>query len=1445
VSAESYIQVARRGGTPHTVGRFRCAFIGQGIILLRLIELLQERGHEVVGVFLNELGPEIALQPAGIPFCTDTDQIANFLTASPIDLLFSVANKHVLHRPLIDHPRLMSINYHNGPLPAYAGLRAPAWAIFNGEPTHGITWHGIAEKIDAGEILVQRRFTLSPTETTGSLNEKCTFAAIEGFNELLDGLESFGSGMPRRKQDPSQRSYYGLKRTIPRAGIIDWSTTALQISAFVRASLWGPNTNDFGSASVLPSLTATPIPVADARIEECPFGTPPGRVLRCEGSTITVAAANGAVRLTLHDGYSNEKPRCGANLPILTTEELSSVAAAYGDTILRGHLWLPALEQVAHRKHHFDESDNGEIGSLPIRMRNGASPETCEAAFVQAVRRVLGSHAIVAVDARTREESSGVTLKRFLSQWIPLILRNECSATQLLADLRELPPFLRDIGLRRPRLAGLSGWEKRQSAYLLREMDTPDLSFLPIGSVAFAATTDPLLHYRGRHGLQVAEAIAGYMKKTNDNSGQLPPSGELQRVRQSPSNAGTSTRKPFPRDKSVVDFFREQVQERPDAPALQDGQLVMSYRDIDRLSDQVAGKLLGGGLRREENVALLLNCSRHFVVSALGVLKAGGSYLPLEVAAPPGRLQFQLSDSGAAHAITIAKYRDLLTDWSGRKYVLDGAPAGLPLADLNLPQVPSDPARRAYLIYTSGSTGRPNAVEIEHHSLTNLVCHYQRELGLTHRDRATMLAHVTFDASVADLWPCLCCGGTVLIPPQDMLLDVDGTIQWLAQERVTYSFVPTAIAEQMLRRRWPESLSLRYLLTGGDTLHGRPSEGLPFSVLNTYGPTENTVDSTWAIVAPSEGGPRPSIGQPTTNVSVYVLDEVGMPVAEGEEGELYLGGEQVARGYLNRPELTTQRFVADPFVDLAGARMYRTGDRARWNDEGELEFLGRRDLQIQLHGRRVELGEMEALLLKHPQVVEACCTAITNWGNATGIAAHVVPRARTERLIDELRGHLALELPPVLLPAKIVLHESLPRGTSGKVDRMLLKDSVATAMPGATEAEAGESLRESLSNLWCNALSLEHGAPKDATFWDLGGDSMRAVQLILRVRDLTGRQFPLSSFLVNPTLSGLQQIVEEVSRRETTPVLTFRRDGNRRPLFCLYGPWGDVGVYTHLAEALGGDQPVFGVRSPALTNGEKVAEKLEDAAATVIALIRSTTDDPEPALLGYSWGGVLAFEVARQWKCSEGKQMFVGLIGSLPPLHNVTNAIRFKHFLRWFPRAAWHILRQRSTWNKGLFRLRELARRTLTTMRPQANFEPPLPYWVNDPLSQAHLGLSNRYKPVISTPLDLHLFREESAFTTFPHPLRPLDRSYLPDCGWSEWSKRPVVVHLIDAEHKDVMRPPKVQWLADLLRKAMHDHYGTSIVRLRNDNDNCEHAANAAAHPDTAQADFSCHRSPV
>ncbi len=339
---------------------------------------------------------------------------------------------------------------------------------------------------------------------------------------------------------------------------------------------------------------------------------------------------------------------------------------------------------------------------------------------------------------------------------------------------------------------------------------------------------------------------------------------------------------PYPYERSVVDFIREKVLQQPEAPAVQDGGRVMSYRELDLCSNRVAQHLLQCGLQDEDVVAVYLSASWEFLVAVLGVLKAGGTYFPVATDIPDKRLEYLLADS---------RSRWVLTDQSGRQHLASFSVVNLEIMELMAraetgadmdPQILFNPKRRAYITYTSGSTGQPKGVEIEHGALMNFVCCCQERFNITSSDRAAMLAYVSFDASVGDIWPALSAGGTVVIPPEGILLKPEGLVEWLAQEKLTLAFVSTGLVELILPRRWPVNLALRYKITAGDRLRVRPPAGLSFALINGYGPTENTVFSTWSEVLPEDGNKQPPpIGGPLANTTAYVLNAELRPVAMG------------------------------------------------------------------------------------------------------------------------------------------------------------------------------------------------------------------------------------------------------------------------------------------------------------------------------------------------------------------------------------------------------------------------------------------------------------------------------------------------------------------------------------------------------------------------------------
>ena len=867
-----------------------------------------------------------------------------------------------------------------------------------------------------------------------------------------------------------------------------------------------------------------------------------------------------------------------------------------------------------------------------------------------------------------------------------------------------------------------------------------------------------------------------------------------------------------PPGRTVVDLFRAQARLRPKALAVKDGPREMNYRTLDRLSNRVANCLLRAGLRREEVVAFSLDRSCAYVVAVLGILKAGGAYMPLDAHTPAEALAFQLRDSEARFALTTAAGQARFKNWEGTVFTLDdnGECAG-EQSDSD-PMVSCDPRARAYLIYTSGSTGRPKGVEIEHLSMLNMTSCFHQWFDITCEDRTTLIANVAFDVSVTDLWPCLCMGAAALVPPRGLMTDLDGLIQWLAAERITYSFVPTALVEIMLTRPWPKQMALRYLITAGDALHARPPRGLPFHVINGYGPTENTVLSTCAVVAPMDPPESPTIGRPTGNVTVYVLDETGKPVKPGTEGELYIGGVQVARGYLNRPELNRERFLPDPFSNEPGARMYRTGDWVRLRQDGELDFLGRRDDQVQIRGRRVELGEVEQKLHIHPEVKQACCRPIYDGKSVTGIAAHVACiNPNKPGLADELRKHLSTRVQPYMVPTEFAFYTTLPLTSRGKVNRAALQTPRKPTPTHMEKVLPGDTLEGSLAQLWYSLFPLAREAGVDATFDSLGGDSLHAIKLQLGVEELTGQRIAFSTFMLDPTLPGLCRTVKATKSEGSPTVLVLRREGKRLPLFCLYGAGGDSAHYVKLSKVIGDDQPMYAVRSPTIRNPQELPPSIEEAARQAAAAIREVYPRGPVGLLGYSWGGLLAFEIARQWSQTGQPPPFIGLVGTPAPRRHVTRGARLAHFARRFPTwtslLVWDSLRG----HRSLPGPARIAKRLKQyVVRDPAEQALPLPSWASNPVQIHHLSLSQKYQPTTVIPLDLHLFRERESFERLERPFRPecypfimADTDLEKNGGWERWAGKPVQVHWLETNHDEVIKTEGVTTLAEQLRGAM------------------------------------------
>lgn len=580
---------------------------------------------------------------------------------------------------------------------------------------------------------------------------------------------------------------------------------------------------------------------------------------------------------------------------------------------------------------------------------------------------------------------------------------------------------------------------------------------------------------------------------------------------------------------TVPEFVAACAAHTPGATAVEAGDERITYRELDERANRLARNLVSLGVGPDVLVGLCFERSLALIVGALGILKAGGAYLPLDPGYPRDRLAFMLEDARSPVLLADHRLAGSLPEGAWRLVAMDACASDLAPGDPLAPDGRVGTDNLAYVIYTSGSTGRPKGVEITHDGLMNLILWHQRAFEVTPSDRATQIASPAFDGAVWEVWPYLTAGASIHIPDEDTRIDPSSLRDWLVEHEITITFLPTPMAESAMVLTWPRDPALRFLLTGADTLHRPPPPSLPFALVNNYGPTETTVVATSGLIPPESSlGPLPSIGRPITNTQVHVLDENLNPVPDGTPGELYIGGRGVARGYRNRPDLTSERFVPDPFSGVPGARMYRTGDLARTRADGALDFIGRIDQQVKVRGFRIELGEVEAVLVEHPDVHQAVVALKEDAPGGRSLLAYVVPVGGSQPRPDDLRNFLRRRLPDYMVPAGVVPLEALPLTPNGKVDRVALAAlQVADSTPADDVDSPRTLIEDRLAGVVCRLLKLEHVGLED-NFFLLGGHSLLGAQLVARLNEDFGVALPLRTLFDIPTVSGLSAEIERL-----------------------------------------------------------------------------------------------------------------------------------------------------------------------------------------------------------------------------------------------------------------------------------------------------------------------------
>ncbi|WP_017318022.1 non-ribosomal peptide synthetase [Mastigocladopsis repens] len=720
----------------------------------------------------------------------------------------------------------------------------------------------------------------------------------------------------------------------------------------------------------------------------------------------------------------------------------------------------------------------------------------------------------------------------------------------------------------------------------------------------------------------------------------------------------------YPRDKCIYELFEQLVERTPDTTVLMYEEQQLTYRQLNTRANQLAHYLRTLGVGPEVLVGIFVERSLEMVVGLLGILKAGGAYVPLDPTYPKERLAFMLQNSQPRVFLTQECLITELPEHTAQVVCLDTDWHSITQhSEENLNQTATT-ANLAYVIYTSGSTGKPKAVQVTHANL----CHYAqamgRALGITAEDVYMHTASIAFSSSVRQLMVPLAGGATVKIATSEQRKDPRALFAGIKKYDVTVvdtipsywrNSIHTLSGLEPGTRQALLDNKLRLIVTTGEPLLSDIPPQWTFGfqhgaqLINMYGQTETSgTVAVYPIPAQQdERGKIVPLGRPIANTQIYLLDAHLQPVPIGVVGELHIGGGGPARGYLNRPELTAEKFIPNPFSQEEGARLYKTGDLARYLQDGNIEFIGRSDYQVQIRGFRIELGEIEAVLSQHPSVLQTVVIAREDVRGDKRLVAYVVPNQEPAPIISDLRRFLKEKLPEYMIPSAFVLLESFPLTPTGKVNRNTLPaPDLAKQDPDATFVAPRNELERQLAEIWEEVLHVQSIGVKD-NFFDLGGHSLLAVHLFAQVEQKFGKKLPLATLFQSGTVEALAMMLrsreekatghqallgaeEDTSKAPWSSLVEIQPKGSQPPLFLVHPLGGEILCYRALAMHLGRDQPVYGLQQQGLDGEQSFLTQVEDMAALYIEAMQSIQPRGPYYIGGYSFGGIVAYEIAQR-----------------------------------------------------------------------------------------------------------------------------------------------------------------------------------------------------------------------
>ncbi len=1419
--------------------RITCIVVGEGNLPQKCMAILKDHGISIEALVS---GDEWLLKENARESFPRYGNLSDLSVFQPVDYIFSINNSLILKKQFTSLARIMAINYHDAPLPRYAGMYASNWAIMNGETEHGVSWHEVVDEIDAGDVVASQLIPVLPNDTALSINTRCFEAALKSFEELVQAI--LNNQLSPVSQNLANRTYFPLGARPEYFGLITSDMSAKAVDALIRSTNFSSH---YANEFTLPLLYIRNeyFVVARASVVSDQAGHR-GEVVEFNGKIGFYCLDGLVLPEVLYDKNGVKTPVedlliVGSQMPEPDKELAQKALACFGSMARFEPFWKkelakaeflmwPAVNGASSSSVAQTVLDEKVISQIATLFPEKKAADVISAALLVFFLRLSNQSAGTVGFVSSGLAGKISSFEGFFNTWVPLnaAVDNAGSVTteigKVLNSIKKADrseTFSRSTRIRYPELRNNAA----DQPGIIISTASEETNFLNDRNI-IVNVTDNEIRYHLPAGSKyseagpIAESFGMFFGNLLASPGKPVPEIGLLSIEKS-QEITRNINQPIGEPVMLDDVFSRFIAIAggyPDQTAIFDSGNTYSYHTFSNDIENLSATMMGLGIKPGQIVAVVIGRNYNYFKAIMATLRCGACFLPIDPAMPPERKQFFCTDASVSLILVDSEVHDLVEDIP----VLNVSEIKGIATEQELPQPPFNPDSIAYIIYTSGSTGVPKGVKISRKALANFVSGAMGLYGFSASDHVLQFSSLAFDASIEEIFCSFCSGAALYLRTAEMLAP-DELLRFSHQHQISVWDLPTAYWRQVIQSdvylNQPLPESLRLVIIGGEAVSTTDvvlwnKRETHHRLFNTYGPTETTVV---ALAFEIKAGYQPEttvpIGQPLPGYRIYIADANRQLVPEGVSGELLVSGDSVALGYLNREAEQNKAFIWFETPDNGLQRCYCTGDLVSAGGNGLIYYQGRVDSQVKIRGFRVEPGEIEQQISSFDGI-ETCVVAVS--ANAAGEKSLFAFYTEKGQPVNPqtVKEELRKKLPAYMVPEMILPVAEIPLTSNGKVDKRNLIDTAREVMLRSTNESARptNATEEFVLELWKKILSIETMGIDD-DFFDLGGHSLKAVQLMAEIKKLKNVNIPLASLIQNSTVRTFAKLLTSDSQSDYWQCLVpIRTEGSKTPLFLIHGAGLNVLLYQSLTHHLKENRPIYAFQAKGLDGKQEISNSIEEMADDYLEEIRKIQPEGPYMLLGFSLGGFIAYDMAKKLADQGADVRFAGVIDSVSSMaKHLHSPVQHRLFclkvslIKPFY-VFWLLLKEpwkgkrRLLYNKYksvrfsiIFCLTRLG--ILKEKERKIKIEDGQAMFLADNVEMAMTQALIRYelKPAA---IQLDLFRAGKA--TFYIPNRT-------DYGWGRFAQKGVFVHTLPDEHSRIFAPPNDQYFAEVLDKRLDD----------------------------------------